>query len=538
VNDTTDAPEASLADIPRLLASLPRRISDIAAIQAARAPDTPALRDGDAVFSYRDVDAASREAAEHLAAAGVRAGDRVLVIAENCAAVPVLLFAIARLDAWSVIVNARLSPREVDAIREHCAPRVAVFTAATSPDAAAHAERHGGARPWRIAAIGEVLLGPGNRECAPEPVSADPARQVAALIYTTGTTGNPKGVMLTHRNLLFVAKVSSTLRRLGPGDRVYGVLPIAHVYGLASVCLGTLCAGACLQLEARFTPQRMLRALTQDGITVAQGVPTMYAKLVELIESAGARPSAPRLRFLYAGGSPLAPSLKADTERLFGLTLHNGYGLTETSPTVAQSRLDAPRRDTSVGTALPGVELRIVDAAGRDAAPGEPGELLVRGPNVMRGYYRNPELTRDTVDADGWLRTGDLARRDADGALFIVGRIKEMIIRSGFNVYPAEVEAVLNEHPAVLHSAVVGRAVPDNEEVVAFVELSPGKTMTPAELARFAAARLSPYKQPAEIVILPVLPASATGKVLKAQLRTLAQSRLQSALASPARERA
>ena len=533
MNGTAVTPPAELADIPHLLAALPRRISDIATLQAVRAPDNPALRDGDRVFSYGDLAADCIAAAEDLAAAGVRAGDRVLIVSENCAALPVLLFAVARLDAWSVVVNARLSAREVDAIREHCEPRLVVYTAAASPDAAAHAGRHGSARPWALARMGAVLRSPCNPACAPEPRSDDPAQQVATLVYTSGTTGDPKGVMLTHRNLLFIAKVSSALRRLGPGDRVYGVLPIAHVYGLASVCLGTLFAGACLHVESRYSPQAMLRALTQDGITVVQGVPTMYARLIELIKSRGEPFSAPGLRFLYAGGAPLAPSLKADAERVFGLTLHNGYGLTESSPTVTQTRLDAPRRDTSIGNAIPGVELRIVDVAGCDAATGEAGELWVRGPNVMRGYYRNPERTAEVVDAGGWLHTGDVARRDAYGALFIVGRIKELIIRSGFNVYPAEIESVLNAHPAVLHSAVVGRAVPDNEEIVAFVELASGRSATPDELAQFAAAKLSPYKRPAEIVVLPALPASATGKILKNRLRALAQQRAQASAPLP-----
>jgi acyl-CoA synthetase (AMP-forming)/AMP-acid ligase II len=174
---------------------------------------------------------------------------------------------------------------------------------------------------------------------------------------------------------------------------------------------------------------------------------------------------------------------------------------------------------------LPGVEIRIVDAQRRDVPEGAPGELRVRGPNVMRGYFRNPELTAQTIDADGWLNTGDLARREADGALFIVGRTKELIIRSGFNVHPAEVEGVLNAHPDVTHSAVVGRPVDGNEEVVAFVELIPGSTLSVDELARFAAQHLTPYKRPAEIVILPLLPVSATGKILKHQLRTQALAR-------------
>jgi acyl-CoA synthetase (AMP-forming)/AMP-acid ligase II len=242
-------------------------------------------------------------------------------------------------------------------------------------------------------------------------------------------------------------------------------------------------------------------------------------KLLDHLRATGQPVVAPRLRFIYAGGSPLDPTLKADVERQFGLTLHNGYGLTEASPTVAQTRLEAPRTDCSVGTVLPGVDIRIVDAQGHDVPAGAPGELWVRGPNVMRGYFKNAELTAQTIDADGWLNTGDMARQEADGALFIVGRTKELIIRSGFNVHPAEVEGVLNAHPAVIHSAVVGRPAAGNEEVVAFVELVPGGTASVDELARFAAQHLAPYKRPAEIVILPLLPVSATGKILKHQLR-------------------
>jgi long-chain acyl-CoA synthetase len=518
--------DAVLTDIPQLLASLPARIDDIAGLQSARVPSGEALRERDRAWTYADLEAAVASTARYLSEAGARAGDRVLVIAENCSALVPLLFAIARLDAWPVLVNARLSAREIDAIRDHCRPRRSAYLRHMSPEAAAHALRHRATTEFSIGSMGEAALGPLDGECIAEPVAVDPATRVGALVYTTGTTGNPKGVMLTHRNLLYIAKVSSTLRRLGPGDRVYGVLPISHVYGLASVCLGTLYAGASLVLEPRYSPQAFARALAQDRITVAQGVPAMYAKLLDHL-GANAQPfHAPYLRFIYAGGSPLDPALKAAVEQASGLTLHNGYGLTETAPTVTQTRLESPRQDCSVGTAIPGVEVRIVDAMGEEVETGGTGELWVRGPNVMRGYYRNPELTARTIDVDGWLNTGDLARLAPDGALFIVGRTKELIIRSGFNVYPIEVEAALNAHPAVTHSAVVGRAVAGNEEVVAFVELSPGAQTTVAELRQFAEERLAPYKRPAEIVILQALPASATGKILKQQLRMLAEARV------------
>ncbi len=526
MNVSVEAANYALADIPRLLDSLPARIDDIVARQSACRPDAEALRDIERVWTYAELATATASVTRSLAEAGVRPGDRVLVAGENCAALVALLFGIARLDAWPVLVNARLSAREIDAIRGHCRPRLTVYLAFVSAEAAAHAARHDATETFAIPAMHKILLSPLDAECVAEPIESDPAARVGALIYTTGTTGDPKGVMLTHRNLLFIAAVSSTLRRVGPGDRVYGVLPISHVYGLASVCLGSLYAGACLQLEARFSPQAFADALAHSGITVAQGVPAMYARLLDHAKSTGQRVTAPSLRFVYAGGSPLDSALKSAVEDLFGLPLHNGYGLTETAPTVTQTRLEAPRHDCSVGTVLPGVEIRIVTPLGCDVAHGEAGELWVRGPNVMRGYYRNAALTAQTIDGAGWLRTGDLARQEADGALFIVGRSKELIIRSGFNVYPVEVEGVLNAHPAVSQSAVIGRAVAGNEEVIAFVELASGACADAAELTQFARKSLAPYKVPAEIVILPALPASTTGKVLKQQLQKLAQVRV------------
>ena len=523
----TTTAERELADLAQMLAALPRRIHDIVTRNAARNPRAEALREGECTWSYAELATATDAVASRLSTAGVRPGDRVMIVGENCAALVALMFGVSRLDAWTTIVNARLSAREIDVIRSHARPRRTIYLAEVSPDAAAHAGRHalaeGSSQHFAVGSMGDVLLGALDDRCQPEAVADAAAEQVAALVYTSGTTGEPKGVMLTHRNLLYIARVSSTLRALDAGDRVYGVLPISHVYGLASVTLGTLFAGASLQLETRFSPQAMLKAITRCGVTVLQGVPSMYAKLLESLPAGSAPLDAPQLRTSFAGGSPLDPALKAQAERVLGVTLHNGYGLTEASPTVSHTRLDAPRADCAVGPPLPGVEVRIIASAGGEVGAGEPGTLHIRGPNVMLGYYRNPELTAGVIDAHGWLDTGDIARQDASGALFIVGRAKELIIRSGFNVYPAEVEAVLNAHPAVVHSAVVGRAVPGNEEVVAFVELAPGKSATPAELAAYVADELAPYKRPAEIVVVPSLPVAANGKILKHRLAELAQ---------------
>ena len=503
-------------------AATARWLDEIPGSWAGTRADAVALASSRSRHSWRELEAARRQWSERLGELGVRPGDRVVVVAENCPAMPMMVFAAATLRAWVANVNARLSARELDAILAHAGARLAVFLTEESPDARAHAERlcaralDGGS--WgAMAAIHDEAA-------RTEAVTGDPGEDVAALLYTTGTTGQPKAVMLTHANLLFIARNSGTLRRITPEDRVYGLLPMSHVYGLASVTLGTLLAGASVHTQPRFAPAAALEFIRHERLTVCQGVPAMYAKLLKHLEETGGRVDAPCLRFLYAGGSPLVLPLKREVERVFGLRLHNGYGLTEASPTVTQTRHDAPRDDCSVGPAIPGARLRIVDPEGRDLPDGQVGELWVHGPGVMKGYYKDPAATAAAI-RDGWLATGDLARRDPDGAIHIEGRAKELIIRSGFNVYPVEVETALNAHPAVTQSAVVGRRTADDEEVVAFVELAPGAAVEPAELIAFAAKSLAPYKRPAEVVVMKALPASATGKILKARLAELARSK-------------
>jgi long-chain acyl-CoA synthetase len=501
------------------LASFPRRIHELVERHAAERPTALALIDHDGRrLTWREFRVAVYAMEDHLRQAGVRGGDRVLVVLENSVAAVAALFAASRLDAWAVLVNARLAAPEIARISGHCEPRAVLYTTGASADAARHAES---AEAMSDSLIGAFAIS-GNRAAKPESVESSNAAQVAAMIYTSGTTGNPKGVMLTHRNVLFIAIVSGAVRALSADDLVYAVLPASHVFGLASTCLGTINAGGALQLVNRFDPAHLAQAL-RDGITVFQGVPAMYARLLEHLDHSGEALLAPRLRYMSSGGAPLDLDWKRRIEARFGLALNNGYGLTEASPTVAQTRIDDPRDDDSIGPALPGVEIRFVDKDGRDVPEGEVGECWVRGPNVMKGYYRDPEATAATITPEGWLRTGDLGRRAADGNLFLVGRAKELIIRSGFNVYPPEVETALNAHPQVVQSAVVGRRVSGNEEVVAFVEVMPGSKVDEAALKAFVGKRLAAYKRPQHIFVMGRMPASATGKVQKQMLVALAE---------------
>lgn len=507
-----------------LLQGLPERLHETIAEWVSKQPNALAVEDDLTTLSYSQFDAATIAAARQLTELGVRPGDRVIFVAENCVALAVLFFAMSRLDAWACVVNARLSGAEIEAIRAHSDARRVFYLHRLSPAAAAHADA-AHAEEVVFDVIGPVRTGPLNTACTPEPVDAAGADQVAALIYTSGTTGKPKGVMLTHRNLIFVGDTYRRNRMQTPADKAYAILPMSHVYGLSSVLIGMLVSGGALLLECRFDPARVAEAWARRGITVMHGVSAMYAKLLEWSRQTGTPLHAPQLRIAQGGGGPLSQSLKDDFEQTTGVVLHLGYGMTETSPTVAQTRLDKPSRDVSSGLPIPGIELRRVDSDGNDVGPDAVGEVLVRGPNVMKGYYRDPEQTAAALSADGWLRTGDLGRQDAEGNLTIVGRAKELIIRSGFNVYPVEVESAINAHPEVLQSAVVGREVTDNEEVVAFLETRENASLTPEILETWLRARLSPYKIPSEIVILEHLPAAATGKILKTELKRMAAAR-------------
>jgi long-chain acyl-CoA synthetase len=508
----------------KILAELPDRISDVIKPFARQSPDHPALVQDDVTWSYGDLAAIVARTAITLADYGVRPGDRVMIVSENSLALAAILLAASEIDAWPVVVNPRLSEREIDLIRDHSGARRVFYTIEVSDNARQHAGQHGAAIV-ALPALGTLGIGALNEQTASEPVETDRARQVAALLYTSGTTGNPKGVMLTHRNVLFSARIVGSQRGVTPADKAYCVLPMSHIVGYSAILIASLMFGCTVQIVPRYDPAALISAIADEGITLLFGVPATYQRLLEHKAVADiAKLPRGKLRVLSVAGAPLDLTLKSEIEAEFGLPLLNAYGITECAPAISGVRAAAPRSDNAVGPLIAGIEARLVQLGGGAVAPGEVGELHVRGPNVMRGYYRAPEATAAAIDRDGWFNTGDLARFDGD-VLFIVGRTKELIIRSGFNVYPAEVEAVLNGHPAVVQSAVIGRAVTGNEEVVAFVQLLPGSTVTPAGLMAHVTRQLAPYKRPCEIVVLDALPAGSTGKILKHRLFGVARGK-------------
>ncbi|GFE52432.1 AMP-binding protein [Roseobacter cerasinus] len=462
-------------------------------------------------ISYAELADAVDQATSVLRDHGVQGGDRIMILAENSLSTIAFFHAASSLDAWAIPANARMTLPEIQRVLDHARPRAVVCTTDVSEQAVKTAKELG-AKTIQ-AAFGEVAVA-APYESAPEPV--DPtAEQVAVLMYTTGTTGAPKGVMMSHANVLFTSKVSSHTRGIGPADTVYLALPMSHVFGLVSTMCATLFAGGTLKLECKFSAEALYQALDM-GVTVLPAVPQMHAHLMKYARDRGVtRIEGSKLRYVSSGAAPLDPTWKREAEAFFGLPLQNGYGMTETTAGICMTRSDIGDPDVSVGVPFPGVEVHLANSENTDGV----GEILVRGGNVMKGYYKLPDLTNAAFNDEGWFHTGDLGRFDDAGRLHIAGRSKEMIIRSGFNIFPIEVEAALNDHPDVVQSAVVGRKVEGaNEEVLAFVQVVKGAKVTPDDLKAHAASVLTAYKRPSIIILTETLPAAATGKILKHKL--------------------
>jgi long-chain acyl-CoA synthetase len=348
----------------------------------------------------------------------------------------------------------------------------------------------------------------------------------AVLLYTSGTTGHPKGAELTFDNLQTNLLASTeTLLHLGPRDVVMGCLPLFHVFGMTVALNTAVATGAALTMIPRFDPVRVLEIMERDGATMFAGVPTMYGAMLAAVGAMERRPDLSALRVAVSGGASMPLEVMRQFEETFGCTILEGYGLSETSPVASFNHPDRERKAGSIGVPIRGVEMKLSlpDGTG-DVDPGDTeaiGEICIRGENIMKGYWRQPEATAAAVDAEGWFHSGDLARRDADGFYYIVDRTKDMVIRGGLNVYPREIEELFYEHPAVAEAAVIGVPHPElGEEVAAFVVLKPGTEATEAELIEHVRSQVAPYKYPRSVTLIDELPKGATGKILKRELRS------------------
>jgi long-chain acyl-CoA synthetase len=479
-------------------------------------PSRVALRCGDVALDYAEFDAAAARVATLLERAGVEPGDRVGLMLPNTTAFAVLFYGIMRRGAIAVPMNPLLKEREVEFYLANTGAKALFATPAFGAVAEA-ASGAAGARLWLVddERLAELVA---ELPEQPEPIARDDT-DTAVVLHTSGTTGTPKGAELTHGGLRRNADVTvRTLIELQADDVVMGALPLFHVFGLTCGLLSAVSVGATLALLPRFDPSIAMQIVAREGVTVFEGVPTMYSALLSVAQDFPPSATA-TLRVCASGGAALPVQVLADFEATFGCTVLEGYGLSETSPVACFNHPGRVRKPGSIGTPIEGVELRIVDEAGHDVAPGEPGELQIRGHNVMKGYWTQPEATAAAVSTDGWFATGDIATADDDGDYYIVDRKKQMIIRGGLNVYPRELEEVLYEHPAVAEAAVIG--MPHDtlgEEIGAAVVLKDSAAATPAGVREFVKERVAAYKYPRRVWFVDALPKGPTGKILRREI--------------------
>ncbi len=492
---------------------------------AGRQGTRPALRDAERALSYAALEERCARVASVLATLGVRAGERVALLLGNRTATLEAVFAAARLGAIAVPLNTRLAAPEIAEQLADCRPVLLLHEHALAA-LAAHACEHLAHGPrMRLAVSGpedayEAALAAAAPHREILPVSPEAP---LILMYTSGTTGVPKGALLPHRKTLYNCKNAGTFFGLGAEDRVLTVVPLFHSFGLAILALPTLWAGGEVVLLPRFDASAVWSAVAEHRISFLGGVPTMFSALLEAFDRE--RPDVSSVRFLFTAGAAIPVDLiHAFAER--GLPLKQGFGQTETSILCCLDAADAVRKAGSVGRPVPHAELRIVrreslvrsPARWEDCPVGESGEIVVRGPITMTGYWERPDATAETL-REGWLMTGDLGRFDAEGFVTLDGRSKELFISGGENVYPRQVEAVYEQHPAVREVAVVG--VPDprwGEVGWAYLVLRAGATLDAAELTRFGRERLAAFKVPQTFFAVPELPRTASGKVQKHRL--------------------
>jgi len=498
-----------------------RNLASLLTDSAARDPQRTAIKLDDAELSYAQLDGASAHLAGLLAQHGFQPGDRVGVMLPNVPHFPIVYYGILRAGGVVVPMNVLLKEREVAFYLGDSGARLlfawADFGAEARPGAAA-----AGAELIEVDPTGFADL-VGAAEARPElrDVADD---DTAVILYTSGTTGKPKGAELTHANLYVNAKTKlETLIQLTADDVILGALPLFHSFGQTAAMNAGLMAGACLTLLARFDPAKALAIMERDRVSVFLGVPTMYTAMLAV--PAAERPDTSSLRVCISGGASLPVEVLRAFEGQFGTKILEGYGLSETSPVASFNHPDRERKPGSIGTPIRDVRMRVVDEQDQEVPAGEVGEIVIQGPNVMKGYWQRPDATAEAMRG-GWFHTGDMAKVDDDGYFYIVDRKKDLIIRGGYNVYPREIEEVLYEHPAVGEAAVV--AVPHaelGEEVGAAVALKAGAEATPDELQAFVKERVAAYKYPRRVWLVPELPKGPTGKILKREIAVPAGER-------------
>jgi long-chain acyl-CoA synthetase len=509
---------------------------------ARKHPDRDALVLGTTRLTYSQVEAAANRVANLLVARGIGPGDKVALMCPNLPQFTIIYFGILKAGAVVVPLNVLLKGREV-AYHLADSEATALFAFQGTAELPIGAEAKAGfdqvdlCGQFFVITVDPAAPSPidgtqtFDEALASQPVSFDTVatdeNDTAVILYTSGTTGQPKGAELRHRNMRDNALVSKHLFGSDENqpDTYLCVLPLFHSFGQTTIQNGAFAFGGTVVLLPRFEPGPVIETMLRESVTVFAGVPTMYWGLLgALDETTDTETLAKNLRIAISGGAALPVEIHHDVQKRLGVTIAEGYGLSETSPVASFAPYGEPPRPGSIGMPIPGVEMKLIEPtswAEIEWSPEAVGEITIKGHNVMKGYYKRPQATAAVIDEDGWFRTGDLARRDEDGYYYIVDRSKDLIIRGGFNVYPREVEEVLVTHPDVSLAAVVG--VPHEshgEEIKGFVITEPGAAVTAEELIAWSREQMASYKYPRIIELVTSLPMTATGKILKRELAT------------------
>ena len=477
--------------------------------------ERPAVRLDEQVMSYGDLLAGAQRAAGLLRGRGIGPGDRVGLVLPNVAPFPVLFYGAVAAGCVVVPMNPLLKAREVTYYLEDSGASIVFAWHAMAEEVKKAA---GG--------VGIDFVSVDPADFADLLAGQDPVTDVVdradddtvVLLYTSGTTGQPKGAELTHANLITNAALSAeTLVELEPDDVVMGCLPLFHCFGLTVGLNAAVLTGACLTLVPRFDPVKALEVIARDRVTVFEGVPTMYTAMLNAPDAQSYDVSS--LRTCVSGGSAMPVEVMRNFEETFGCVVLEGYGLSETSPVASFNQPHLERKPGSIGVPVRGVEMRVFDDDGAEVEIGEVGEIVIRGENVMKGYWAREDATKEAIK-DGWFHSGDMAKQDEDGYFYIVDRKKDLIIRGGYNVYPREVEEALYAHDAVAEVAVIGVPHPElGEEVAAAVALKADAHATEEELREFAKGELAAYKYPRHVWIVDELPKGPTGKILRREVK-------------------